>query len=60
MTDMPPLAGGGGYTINLEDKHQQHRHTGAAAAAALPLLSTGWSCGMRPSAVLDDIDLLIK
>lgn len=29
VTVMPPLAGGGGYTINLEDSHHEHGYTGA-------------------------------
>lgn len=27
MTEIPPLAGGGGYTISLEEKHQRHTST---------------------------------
>lgn len=44
MTDMPPLAGGGGYTINLEDKRRQHCYTDTATTISLLLMSTGWGC----------------
>lgn len=45
MTKMPPLAGGGGYTISLEDKrasaHQERERSLAGGGVGRTHLTTG-------------------